>query len=118
LQTIGIVLNVRAEQAAEFEAGFREMELPTWQELRDRGLLRIATLTRLDISTREVDGAVQYLVACVFNDEEGHHAHDNHPRFAEWNRRADAFQIAEPFVFGGDTLMDVRADEGGGAPEG
>ena len=53
MQTIGIVLNVRAEQAAEFEAGFREMELPTWHELRDRGLLRIATLTKLDISTRQ-----------------------------------------------------------------
>jgi quinol monooxygenase YgiN len=108
VQTIVIVLNVRAEQAAEFEAGFREMELPTWEELLGRGLLRMATLTKLDISTREVEGAVQYLIACIFEDGEGHHAHDNHPRFAQWNKRADAFQIAEPFVFGGDTMIEAH----------
>ena len=120
MQTIGIVLNVRAEQAPEFEAGFREMELPTWLELRDKGVLRSATLTRLDISTRKVDGAVQYLVACIFDDDEGHHEHDNHPRFAEWNKRADAFQVAEPFVFGGDTVVAAfaaaEAGEGPSAP--
>lgn len=104
MQTISIVLNVRSEQSAEFEQGFREMELPTWLELRERGLLRIATLTRLDISTLPVEGAVQYLVCCVFDDDEGHHAHDQHPRFKEWNARADAFQIADPYVFGGETV--------------
>ena len=109
MQTIGIVLNVRAEQAAEFEAGFREMELLTWQELRDRGLLRIATLTKLDISTVKVEGSIQYLIACIFEDDEGHHAHDNHPRFAEWNKRADAYQVGEPFVFGGDTIVEAHA---------
>jgi hypothetical protein len=110
MQTIGIVLNVRAEQTAEFEAGFREMELPTWEELVGQRLLRIATLTRLDISTRAVDGAVQYLIACIFDDDQGHHVHDNHPRFAKWNKLADAFQIAEPFVFGGDTLIEAHPE--------
>jgi quinol monooxygenase YgiN len=110
MQTIGIVLNVGSAQTAEFEAGFREMELPTWLELRDRGLLRMATLTKLDISTRKVDGAVQYLVVAIFDDDEGHHAHDQHPRFEEWNKRADAFQVAEPFVFGGDTIVEARAE--------
>jgi hypothetical protein len=105
MQTIGIVLNIRAEDSTAFEAGFREMEQPIWQDLREQGLMRVATLTKLNISTRPVDGAVQYFVACIFEDDRGHHAHDNDPRFEAWNKRADAFQIAEPLVFGGTTLI-------------
>ena len=111
MQTIVIVLNVRAEQTEEFERGFREMELPIWHDLRDRGLLRIATLTRLDISTKPVDGAVQYLVATVFDSDEGHHAHDQDARFKSWNERADAYQVSDPFVFGGDTIVSAKRDE-------
>jgi hypothetical protein len=62
METVGIVLNVGRDQADEFERGFREMEEPTWRELHERGELVMATLSRLDISTRTVDGAVQYLV--------------------------------------------------------
>ena len=57
VQTIGIVLNVGAAQADEFEQGFRAEEAPIWDDLHARGLLVMATLTRLDISTRKVDGA-------------------------------------------------------------
>jgi heme-degrading monooxygenase HmoA len=105
MQTVGIVLNVGKDQADEFERGFREMEAPIWADLRSRGLLTMATLTRLNITTRPVEGAVQFLVVAIFSSDEGHHAHDNDPRFAEWNKRADTFQIAEPFVFGGDTIV-------------
>jgi hypothetical protein len=107
MQTIGIVLNVGEDQAEEFERGFREQELPIWEDLHGRGLLLMATLTRLDISTKKVDGAVQYLVAVIFATDEGHHVHDSDPRFEAWNRRADTYQIAEPFVFGGDTIVNV-----------
>ena len=107
MQTIGIVLNVDTAQTEEFEQGFRAEEAPIWADLHARGLLVMATLTRLDISTREVDGAVQYLVVAIFATDEGHHAHDNDPRFEAWNKRADAFQIAEPYVFGGDTIVNV-----------
>ena len=105
MQTIGIVLNVDQEQADAFESGFREMEVPIWADLRARGLLTMATLTKLDISTKGVDGAAQYLVVAIFASDEGHHAHDDDPRFEAWNKRADAYQVAEPFVFGGDTLV-------------
>lgn len=108
MQTIGIVLNVGTQQVDEFEQGFREMELPTWIELRDQDHLRMATLTKLDISTGKVEGAVQYLVVAIFDDDEGHHAHDNHPRFTEWNKRADGYQVADPFVFGGDTIVEAH----------
>lgn len=107
MQTIGIVLNVGTDQAEKFERGFREMEAPIWQDLHARGVLTMATLTRLDISTRKVDAAAQYLVVAIFASDEGHHLHDNDPRFTAWNERADAYQIAEPFVFGGDTIVNV-----------
>jgi hypothetical protein len=65
----------------------------------------MATLTKLDITTKAVEGAAQYLVVAIFATDEGHHEHDNDPRFKAWNERADAFQVAEPFVFGGDTIV-------------
>jgi hypothetical protein len=106
METIGIVLNVGTEHVEAFEKGFREMELPTWIDLRGRGLLTMATLSRLDISTKTVDGAVQYLVVAIFSSGEGHHVHDNDPRFGAWNKIAEAYQIAEPLVFGGETIVN------------
>ena len=105
MQTIGIVLNIGVESVDEFESGFRDMEAPIWADLHGRGLLTMATLTRLDISTQKVEGAVQYLVVAIFTTDEGHHVHDNDPRFETWNKRADTYQVAEPFVFGGETLV-------------
>ena len=107
MQTVGIVLNVGADQAEEFETGFRAQEAPIWADLQARGLLVMATLSRLDISTMSVDGAVQYLVVAIFATDEGHHVHDSDPRFEAWNKRADAYQIAAPYVFGGDTIVNV-----------
>jgi heme-degrading monooxygenase HmoA len=107
VQTIGIVLNVGTDQADEFESGFREQEAPIWADLHARGLLVMATLTKLDITTKKVDGAQQYLVVAIFATDEGHHAHDQDPRFEAWNKRADTYQIAEPYVFGGDTIVNA-----------
>ena len=109
MQTVGIVLNVGRDHAEEFERGFQEHESPTWADLHSRGLLTMATLSRLDITTKRVDGAVQYLVVAIFSTDEGHHAHDDDPRFKAWNERADAYQIAEPFVFGGETIVSEGA---------
>ena len=67
MQTVGIVLNVGADHTDEFERGFREMEAPTWGELHGLGKLTMATLSRLDISTKTVKGAVQYLVVAIFS---------------------------------------------------
>jgi len=105
MQTVGIVLNVGRDQIDAFERGFREMEEPIWDDLHARGELVMATLSRLDISTVGRDGAVQYLVVAVFATDQGHHLHDSDPRFEAWNQRADAYQVAEPFVFGGDTIV-------------
>ena len=105
MQTIGIVLNIGLDQVEDFERGFREMEAPIWADLHARGLLTMATLTKLDITTKAVKDAAQYLVVAIFATDEGHHAHDGDPRFEAWNQRADAYQVAEPFVFGGDTIV-------------
>ena len=107
MQSIAIVLNVAEDQADEFERGFRDKELPIWKDLSDRGLLVMATLSRLDISTVKAEGAVQFLVAVVFATDEGHHVHDSDPRFEAWNREADRYQIADPYVFGGDAILNV-----------
>ena len=32
-------------------------------------------------------------------------AHDGDPRFEAWNKRADTYQVAEPVVFGGDSIV-------------
>ena len=107
MQTIGIVLNVGREHVDDFERGFRDKEAPIWKDLESRGVLRVATLSRLDISTKPLDGVSQYLVVAIFATEEGHHLHDNDPRFEAWNREADAYQVADPYVFGGDTIVNV-----------
>lgn len=105
METVTVVLNVAEPHVEAFEAGFREHELPVWEDLRERGLLLAATLNRLDISSRPVEGTVQYLVAVIFATGEGHHAHDAHPGFERWNRMADAYQIGDPMAFGGETVV-------------
>ena len=105
MQVVTVALSVGAEHVEAFEAGFREHELPVWRDLIGRGVMRRATLTRLDISSRSVEGATQYLVAVEFPTAEGHHEHDHHPGFEAWNKLADRYQVAEALAFGGDTLI-------------
>ena len=105
MQTVTVVLSVGKEHVEAFEAGFREHELPVWRDLLGRGVMQRASLSRLDISSRSVEGAVQYLVAVEFATDEGHHEHDHHPGFEAWNKLADQYQIADALAFGGDTLI-------------
>lgn len=87
-----------------FERGFREHELPVWEDLQGQGLLERATLNRLEISSRPVEGATQYLIVAMFTTGEGHHAHDHHPGFEAWNEIADRYQVAPAMAFGGETV--------------
>ncbi|HEY7522534.1 MAG TPA: hypothetical protein VH720_02610 [Candidatus Limnocylindrales bacterium] len=105
METIGIVLTVGNDQVDAFERGFREHEVPVWQDLERRGLLVTASLNRLDISSSPVDGATQYLIVAVFATGEGHHVHDDHPGFKAWNEIADAYQTAPAMAFGGETIV-------------
>jgi hypothetical protein len=108
METIGIVLSVGRDRVGEFEDGFRQHELPVWQDLKSRGLLLRASLSRLDISSRSVAGSTQYLVIAVFATGEGHHEHDNHPGFKAWNAIADTFQVGDALAFGGETILTLE----------
>ncbi len=107
METIAVVLSVKPDLVAEFEAGFRAHELPIWNDFHARGVLVRASLSRMDISSQPRDGAIQYLILAVFADGDGHHLHDDDPRFVEWNKLADAYQIGGGMAFGGQTLIQV-----------
>jgi len=113
METVGIVLNIDAERASEFEAAFRQHELPIWEDYVARGVMLHASLARLDISTRPVKGAVQYLISVAFADERGHHLHDDDPRFQAWNQMADTFQIENPIVTGGAVVVSAGPHSSG-----
>jgi hypothetical protein len=105
MESVGIVLNIYKDRADEFEQAFRENEYLTWQDFFARKRFLVATLSRMDISTRTVEGAVQYLLQILLADDQAHHEHDNDPRFQAWNAKADEYQIAAPFVFGGEVVI-------------
>jgi hypothetical protein len=107
VETIAVVLSVKPDQVDAFEAGFREHELPIWQDYQGRGVMTRASLAKMDISSAPRGDAVQYLIVVEFATGEGHHLHDNDPRFNEWNRIADAFQIGDGMAFGGETILQV-----------
>jgi hypothetical protein len=107
METVAIVLSVGNDKVEEFEAGFRSHELPIWEDFLERGVLVRASLNRLDITSRQVADATQYLIVVTFADSEGHHLHDHDPRFNDWNRMADAYQVAEPLAFGGEAVLAV-----------
>jgi hypothetical protein len=107
METIAVVLSVKPDAVREFETGFREHELPIWQDFQARGILVRASITKLDISSVSKGDAVQYLIVAVFADGEGHHLHDNDPRFQTWNKLADAYQVADGMAFGGETFLQV-----------
>ena len=54
-------------------------------------------------------GVKQYLLTVILKDFAAHNAHDSDPRFEVWNQLADAYQPEEPYVFGGDALIEVGA---------
>ena len=107
METVAVVLNVAQDRIEEFEAGFREHEVPVWRDLQARGLLVGATLNRLDISSNPVAGANQYMVVAIFATGEGHHAHDSHPGFQAWNAIADTYQVGDAMAFGGETVVQL-----------
>jgi hypothetical protein len=105
METVTIVLNIGNDSVEDFERGFREHELPVWEDFVDRGIMLSAALSKLDISNQRRDGVTQYSIMVQFADGEGHHLHDSDPRFQAWNQIADQFQPIEPFVFGGETII-------------
>ena len=107
METVSVILSVKPDQVGAFEAGFREHELPIWEDLQARGVMLSAAIAKMDISSVPRRDAVQYLIVVAFATGEGHHIHDSDPRFEAWNRIADQYQVGEGMAFGGETLMSV-----------
>ena len=111
METIAVILSVKPDQVEAFEAGFREHELPIWEDYHARGIMTSAAIAKMDISTVPRGDAVQYLIVVDFATDEGHHRHDGDPRFEAWNKIADTYQVGDGMAFGGPTIIRV----GGGA---
>lgn len=107
METIAVVLSVKPDQVEAFEAGFREHELPIWHDYEVKGVMTRASLTKMDISSIPRGDAVQYLIVVDFATGEGHHQHDDDPRFNAWNRIADAYQVGDGIALGGETILKV-----------
>jgi hypothetical protein len=118
MDTVAVVLSVANDHVDEFERGFREHELPIWEDYNARGVMLTASLSRMDISTVPAGAdATQYLIVVLFATGEGHHEHDNDPRFAAWNAMADPWQVSGAHALGGETILRVGPpdDPAGGA---
>lgn len=107
METVAIVLNIGQDLAEQFEKGFREHELPIWEDFAGRGVMPHSSLTKMGISTQLVKGAVQYQISVTFTDGEGHHLHDEDPRFQAWNKMAEAFHVAAPIATGGEFIISA-----------
>jgi len=107
METIAVVLSVKPDAVEAFEAGFRANEVPMWQDFQGRGILLGASITRMDISSAPRRDARQYLIVAVFADGEGHHLHDQDPRFKAWNQEADTYQTGDGMAFGGETFLAI-----------
>ena len=107
METIAVVLSVKPDEVDAFEAGFRDHELPIWQDFQAQWILVRASISKMEISSAPNGDAIQYLIVAVFADGEGHHLHDHDPRFRAWNQLADAYQVAEGMAFGGETYLQV-----------
>src|SRR6476646_6507697 len=107
METIAVVLSVKPDHVEAFEAGFREHELPIWHDYEAQGVMTRASLTKMDISSHPRGDAVQYLIVVDFATGDGHHRHDNDPRFNAWNLIADAYQVTDSMAFDGNTILNL-----------
>jgi hypothetical protein len=104
-QTIAIILHIAADHAAEFEAMFEAEELPIWDDYTARGLFLDCSLTRVTGGGEEKEGVQDYILHIIATPE-GHHQHDNDPRFASFLQRARQLQPAPPLVWFGDQIFE------------
>ena len=104
-----IVLRIRRDAAAEFEALFADEELPVWRDFKARGLVRRAALVRIAYGSQESEaamtaGEVEYGLYAEFDEMAQHQAHDADPRFKAFLKKARLLQPRDPSVWGGDVV--------------
>ena len=101
-----LVIRIRKDQATDYESLFEQDELPRWRDYVDRGLFKSARIFRSAFGSHEGGDIANYVIV-VESEGEGHHEHDHDPGFKSFNKKADAFQPEDPFVFGGEPLFSV-----------
>lgn len=101
-----LVIRIDKDRTADYERLFEADELPRWRDYHRRGLFKSARIFKSAFGSHESDEVANYVITVEAADG-AHHEHDNDPGFQSFNRRADAFQPAEPFVFGGEPLFSV-----------
>lgn len=102
-----IVINIRSDQAAEYERLFEEEELPRWREYHSAGKFLHARFYRSQFGTEQRHDVARYVIVVEVPSAAEHHEHDNDPAFKEFNRRADELQPIDPLVLGGDLIHAV-----------
>jgi hypothetical protein len=102
-----IVIHIRAEQAAEYERLFAERELPRWRKYKARGAFISARISRVAFGTDRREDVVKYAIAVEVPSHAEHSEHDADPGFQEFNRLADALQLEDSLVYGGEVLYGV-----------
>lgn len=104
-----IVLHIAKDHAKDFEELFAKDELKRWDDYTARGRFLEARLIRCRYSALQSDGIQDYVLQVVTADEHAHHEHDSDAGFEDYNKRADAFQPAEPTVTFGDLVFERKA---------
>lgn len=104
-----IVLRIRKDEAQQFEAMFRDEELPVWRDFKARGQVRRAALVRIAYGSDENEaataaGEVEYGLYAEFDEYAQHEAHDGDARFKAFLAKARQIQPRGPSVWGGDVL--------------
>ncbi len=112
-QTNAIILRIDRKRTKEFEALFEAEQYPHWVEMHRKGQMLAASLTRVEYGSEEDDAKkgryVNYVVVAKLTGMEAHEAHDEDPRFKEYDKKADAFQPEGPSVYGGTTVFEIGA---------
>ena len=102
-----IVIHVRAEQAADYEALFAAEELPRWQQYHADGKFLSGRFYRSEFGTDERRDVQKYVIVVEVPGMAEHSAHDADPEFQAFNAKADQFQPEDPLVYGGELLHGV-----------
>src|SRR5215469_1473029 len=102
-----IIIHIRADQAAEYERLFAELELPRWREYKACGAFLSARISRVAFGTDDRQDIAKYAIAVEVPSHAEHSQHDADAGFQEFDRLVEQFQPEHPLVYGGDVLYAV-----------
>ncbi|MGH7640560.1 MAG: hypothetical protein ACREN7_03590 [Candidatus Dormibacteria bacterium] len=102
-----IVVNIRRNQAQEYQELFQREELPRWRRYQAEGKFVSARFYRSEFGSQQDDEVVKFVIVVEVPSMAEHSAHDQDPGFQKFDAEAERFQPAAPLVFGGDLIHSV-----------